>query len=333
MTNGRVSFPTHAEAAYPEILCERIASLLKQQMLKQGAIEVNDLTRQVQSQGKSLNCVVLGALPRGKHVKPLVSEYAAYINAVSSVQCDAGLQSFLKTLPKGSNVQSRLLSTWGAVREAMEKQAKKSILEKKLDEFKKSSKQDFTAPDPYTEVYIQFGCLQGTTYRFLAENDADFADDEACEKVTIAIPREPMDFLCRAVAVGHPRSVALQLPDALQEVVEWNRDSGDAAAYSIHKHRVDFVKHWTNRAKELSAEDGRMLASAPEHLQRLLVGKRLALWQAMVEHDEYLDKDLVTDIIQGFPLTGWLPDSQVFPKDFKPPSMDVHTSITQLGHQ
>ena len=72
-------------------------------MLNQGAIEVNDLTGQVRSQGKSLNRVVLGALPRGKHVKPLVSEYGAYINAVSSVQCDADLQSFLKKLPKGSN--------------------------------------------------------------------------------------------------------------------------------------------------------------------------------------------------------------------------------------
>ena len=45
----------------------------------------------------------------------------------------------------------------------------------------------------------------------------------------------------------------------------------------------------------------------------------------MFEYYEYPDKDLVADVLQGFPLTGWLPDSQVFPKDFKPPSMDVHT--------
>ena len=52
MVNGRVTFPTHAEAAYPEILCDRIASLLKQQLLNMGAIEVTDLTKQVHSQGK-----------------------------------------------------------------------------------------------------------------------------------------------------------------------------------------------------------------------------------------------------------------------------------------
>mgnify|MGYP000311994194 CR=1 FL=1 len=31
------------------------------------------------------------------------------------------------------------------------------------------------------------------------------------------------------------------------------------------------------------------------------------------------------DITRGFPVTGWLPDSQVFPKDYKPPSMSVQT--------
>ena len=39
------------------------------------------------------------------------------------------------------------------------------------------------------------------------------------EKVVIAIPREPMDFMCRAVEAGHPRSVAIHLPPVLQEVV------------------------------------------------------------------------------------------------------------------
>lgn len=31
------------------------------------------------------------------------------------------------------------------------------------------------------------------------------------------------------------------------------------------------------------------------------------------------------DIVRGFPVTGWLADSKVFPKDFKPPSMSVDT--------
>ena len=129
MVDGCVNFPTHAEAAYPEVLCNRIASMLEQALLTQGAIEVANLAAQVQHQGKSLNHVVLGALPRGKHAKPLVSEFGAYITVVQAPQQDHGLHNFLQKLPKGAVIQSRLLSTWGEVREAVEKQRKKRMLE------------------------------------------------------------------------------------------------------------------------------------------------------------------------------------------------------------
>jgi len=94
VVDGRVNFPTHAEAAYPEILCNRIASMLKHALVTQGAIEVTNLEAQVKNHGKSLNRVVLGALPRGKHAKPLVSEFGAYINVVQAPQQDSGLHDF-----------------------------------------------------------------------------------------------------------------------------------------------------------------------------------------------------------------------------------------------
>ena len=144
----------------------------------------------------------------------------------------------------------------------------------------------------------------------------------ACEKITIAIPREPLDFLHRAVEAGHPRSNAISLPEDLKRVVEWNRDAG---AYAIHKHRIEFVKFWTEKARRLQTENQRLLAEAPPHLQPILQGKRLALWQAMVDHFDYPDKRLVSDILNGFPVTGWLPDSQIFPRESRPPSMDVAT--------
>ena len=68
-----------------------------------------------------------------------------------------------------------------------------------------------------------------------------------------------------------------------------------------------------------------MLAKAPIHLQQLLKGKRLALWQAMLEHYGYPDARLVDDIVNGFAVTGWLPDSEIFPKEYRPPTMDVTT--------
>eukprot|EP00435_Cladocopium_sp_Y103_P054836 s1981_g18.t1 len=138
----------------------------------------------------------------------------------------------------------------------------------------------------------------------------------------MAIPREPLDFLARAVEAGHPRNIALSLPSDLQHVMEWNRD---APSYEIYKHRIEFVKFWMQRADELKGDNRFMLDAVPSHLRAILSGKRLAVWQEMIDYYGYPDRQLVRDITNGFPLTGWLPDSQVFPKDFRPPSMDVGT--------
>ena len=322
VVNGKVSFPTHSEAAYPEILCNRIASLLKAEMLRQGALEVDDLKTQVKHQSKSTNRIVLGALPRGKQIQPLVSEFGTYINVILDVQFDEGLQQFLQRLPKGSAIQSRLLTTWGETRDAIQKQSKKKMLERKLEMLKN---QKMGSAEPFKAVYddipFSMGCEPDSTYKLLTSETGKH-DDEVCEKVVVAIPREPLDFLERALAVGHPRSVAIQLPPVLRQVMEWNRD---ADAYSIYKHRIEFVRFWTDKAKELKLADEQLIQQAPAHLKPLLVGKRLAVWQAMLEYYEYPDKALIQDVVTDFPLTGWLPDSQVFPKDFRPPSMSTST--------
>ena len=54
----------------------------------------------------------------------------------------------------------------------------------------------------------------------------------------------------------------------------------------------------------MKAQDEEMLRQAPVHLQKLLAGKRLALWQAMVDYYDYPDKQLVRDIVRGFSVTG-----------------------------
>ena len=88
-------------------------------MLRQGALDVDDFPKQIKSQGKRLNRVVIGALPGGKRGKPLVSEYGSQVTVINSIQLDDGLQSFLKILPKGASIQSRPLTTWGEVRDAI----------------------------------------------------------------------------------------------------------------------------------------------------------------------------------------------------------------------
>ena len=99
-------------------------------------VETETLDLHAKSQGKSLNRVVMGALPRGKHVKPLVSEFGDYVNLVVHPQSHTIEQEFLSKLPRGATVQSRHLQTWGILRVALDKQVKKRTLADKLGKLK-----------------------------------------------------------------------------------------------------------------------------------------------------------------------------------------------------
>ena len=73
--DGKVVFPTHLEAAYPILLCERLASIAKLKALELGAVEIQTLEQQTQHAPSSQHRFLLDMLPRGRKFKPLVSEF------------------------------------------------------------------------------------------------------------------------------------------------------------------------------------------------------------------------------------------------------------------
>ena len=78
VVDGKVQYPTAEEAAYPILLCTRMAEIVRDQLLQLGVVDVENLAQQLEVEHKSLHRVVLSALPRGKKFKPLVSEYGEY---------------------------------------------------------------------------------------------------------------------------------------------------------------------------------------------------------------------------------------------------------------
>ena len=214
-----------------------------------------------------------------------MSAFGAYDYAIGPVQADHLLQKFLLSLPKGASIQSRLITTWGEVRDAVNKQIKKKVLEEKLAQLKTQQTGQPQEADLYGDLDKRFGCQPKSSYKFLCNSDgingdvwekdtlcnSDGTERDVCEKVTIAIPREPMDFVQKACEAGHPRSLALSLPLDLQDVVTWNRDTD---ALDIYRHRIGFVKYWTARAVQLKEKDAEFLSRAPPHLTKILCGKR-----------------------------------------------------------
>jgi hypothetical protein len=114
MQNGNVRFATAEEAAYPILLCERIIHCLRDQALQLGATAPETLLEQAEGPDPSpLSRIVLGALPRGHKVKPLVAEFGTYLTVFADPQKPCNLEKFLTTLPKGAKPVSRHIVTGG----------------------------------------------------------------------------------------------------------------------------------------------------------------------------------------------------------------------------
>ncbi len=142
------------------------------------------------------------------------------------------------------------------------------------------------------------------------------------EVLSIGIPRDPMDFVEKAVKAGHPRSMSVHLPTVVQDML---RENFELSPLVLTKKRTAFFWKWTKRAKELSAEEIKYKSSLPSHLQSLHRRKKLLLWAEILESLEYPDRELIRHVAEGFQISGWLPESNVFPKETKRPVYDLET--------
>ena len=121
MKQGGLKFATSEEAAYPHLLCDRIVNCLKRAALKFGAQAPQTMAQQAESaSSEKLSRIVLGALPRGHKLKPLVAEFGAYVTVFLDPQRPSLLQHFLNLQPRGAKVVSRRIVTRGEMRAAQQ---------------------------------------------------------------------------------------------------------------------------------------------------------------------------------------------------------------------
>ena len=111
--HGRQVFPTASEAAYPELLCTRVACILKAEALKAGFTFPTTLVDQLESEPHAAKRQIFTTQPRGKRLRPLVSEFQAYKSILFPLNAEPAIQQFLQTLPKGSRICHRTLTEGG----------------------------------------------------------------------------------------------------------------------------------------------------------------------------------------------------------------------------
>ena len=303
LIDGKLVFPTHQEASYPILLCQRLASIIKEKSLSMGVQAIDTLQQQLETTSSSGHRFILGMLPRGKKFKPLVSEYGAYQKHVFLANQRTQHEELMRYLPKASKIMHRLLKR-GVLRD-------NAIV---------------TDDGCYNAMVTDDGCYNSESTDILDNNlDKIHCElDGLCknfEVLTVGIPREPMDFVAKAVEADHPRSMSIHLSPFVQEML---RENFEQSPLALLKKRAAFLWKWTARAKELSAEELKYKTSLPSYLQSLHK-KKLLLWAEILQSLDYPDKLLLKHIAEGFPISGWLPESKVFPKETRRPEYDVET--------
>lgn len=115
LTTSGVNFPTSEEAEYPQLLCQRIASLVVEELRSLGSVDLSDLPQQVRHRRTTaVNSLVMGFLPRGQKLRPLVSDFGDYKKfALKPFQ---NASEILATIPAGARITTRKLVSWGELR-------------------------------------------------------------------------------------------------------------------------------------------------------------------------------------------------------------------------
>ena len=179
-------------------------------------------------------------LPKGKKLKHLVSEFQQYMFFLNTLDADPEQSEFFLAQPKGSRLVQRQIQ-WGRLR-----------------------------VDGHAEIKLIFWEADGKSIQ-LSEASAKFWGQGEkvfqAELCTIGIPREPWDFLQRAVAAGHPRTLALHLNS---EVIDMLRENFEGEPFLLVKKRAAFLLKWTERCKQLEVAERELHNSLEPHLQKVL---------------------------------------------------------------
>ena len=221
----------------------------------------------------------------------------------------------LGALPRGAKLRP-LVAEFGHFAEAVSPAQMSNTVEDFLKTLPKGSKLVSRQLIKRGEIRV----VQGQTHFIGGSENLD--SHEMVERCWIGIPSEPREFVSRAVAAGHPRGLDVHIDESMQKVVHLNVV---APPYVLAKQRVEYLKRWTLRAKELDSEEEKLRDSMPEHVRLVLGRKRLALFKEMLQDLEYPDAMLVDDIAAGFRLSGYMHKSGVFRPKSKRPAMSMST--------
>ncbi|CAE7816673.1 unnamed protein product [Symbiodinium sp. CCMP2456] len=125
----------------------------------------------------------------------------------------------------------------------------------------------------------------------------------ALEVIWVGIPREPEDFLQRAVAAGHPKALLdVETDPQMTMLIDNLLGSG----VSQPGKGLDEVRRWEEVHAELESSQASCKKTWPDHVSQVLADKPTLLMEHLLAEYDFPDRLLVKHMTQGFKLSGWV---------------------------
>ncbi|CAE7224658.1 unnamed protein product [Symbiodinium sp. CCMP2456] len=310
---GTATFPAKDEAAYPHLLCERMAYIVA---------EHSDRLRNSVPEPRQPAQMHLEKQPR--FARPLVSCYRDYDSWAVPVRAAEFLLALLRCYPKGARVVQRKLVPWGMVRVCVPSlcpAADFSTLKEAWNDHMRQAEpeQHFLEQLHHEETVQVCGLLQ-----------SDDPCSTSAELIVVGIPREPQDFVNEAVKAGHPRNgLASSRSGPAADIVD-----AVLLSFEDREKRAEATRQrWSNIEATTRSLNDKILKGKPKYLVEALGNKNVLAWRDILRHNGFKDDQLWADLRDGFRLTGWMRDTGIFDKKLRPPETTLERLLEQSSYR
>ena len=130
----------------------------------------------------------------------------------------------------------------------------------------------------------------------------------------------PFEFLQKALSVEHPLDTPHAVDKSNLRAILFIRDN---PTVKVMEFRTRQLRKYTQRAAQLVSDEQQLKKSLDADVRGVLEGKRLLLFKEMAQDANVGDVNLFQELIEGFRLTGEMPQSHSFPAQFKPAQISL----------
>ena len=294
---------SHADPTWPALLWTRAVDLL--------AVATGGSAAPAPLYGPSPTALRPALGKQSKKARPLVSEFARYDAWAVPLDCTA-LEPLISCYPKGAKVVRRKLVPWGSVRVCVCPEVSMAKLQDTLCNKWSWALCSESPDEPQSQVSPVCGMLEPRNFV------------ETAEIIWLGIPREPDDFLEKAVLAGHPKRL---LDSEVDPQVSLLIDNLLESPIRLPGKGLDALQDWSGRREQLADAESEARKSWPEHVAKVLGDKSTILLDELLHKFDFPDTRLVKHMTQGFRLSGWLCNTGVFVPDPRPPTSTLQAQL------